>query len=115
MNLEPRSDASFQSSHLPGMGNTPSIFETTPQEHAVATARHLEKQREVVVWPPETVVPPGHVRIQFYSYRYKVRDGLRPDMESILPLEKSGELSLFAVRRLWGLETCSVRCLLVLS
>ncbi|KAJ7469319.1 hypothetical protein B0H11DRAFT_2283806 [Mycena galericulata] len=90
------------------MGNTPSIFETTPQEHAAMTARFLEKQREIVIWPPETSVPSGHVRVQFYAYRYKVRDGLRPDMESVLPLEKSGELSLFAVRRLWGLETCSI-------
>ncbi|KAJ7609997.1 hypothetical protein DFH06DRAFT_1485669 [Mycena polygramma] len=90
------------------MGNSPSIFEKTPQEHAVATARYLEKQREIAIWPPEPVVPPGHARVQFYAYRYKVRDGLRPDMEAILPLEKSGALSLFAVRRLWGLETCSV-------
>ncbi|KAJ6516737.1 hypothetical protein C8R47DRAFT_1088173 [Mycena vitilis] len=90
------------------MGNLPSIFEKTPQEHAVATARYLEKQREIAIWPPEAVVPPGHARVQFYAYRYKVRDGLRPDMEAILPLEKSGALSLFAVRRLWGLETCSV-------
>ncbi|KAJ6556225.1 hypothetical protein B0H19DRAFT_1262319 [Mycena capillaripes] len=29
-------------------------------------------------------------------------------MEAVLHLEKSGELSLFAVKRLWGLETCSV-------
>ncbi|KAJ7610026.1 hypothetical protein DFH06DRAFT_1246549 [Mycena polygramma] len=90
------------------MGNTPSIFEKTPQEHAVATARYLEKQRETAIWPPEPKVPPGHARVQFYGYRYKVRDGLRPDMEAILPLEKSGALSFFAVRCLWGLETCSV-------
>ncbi|KAJ7640571.1 hypothetical protein B0H17DRAFT_1148951 [Mycena rosella] len=90
------------------MGNTPSVFEQTPQEHALATARYMEKQREIAVWPPETAVPPGHVRIQFYAYRYKVRDGFRPDMESVLPLEKSGALSLFAVRRRWGLETCSI-------
>ncbi|KAJ7160510.1 hypothetical protein C8R43DRAFT_993167 [Mycena crocata] len=90
------------------MGNTPSIFETTPQEHAAETAESLDKQREILIWPPETFVPPGHVRVQFYAYRFRVRDGLRPDMESVLPLEKSGELSLFAVRRLWGLETCSV-------
>ncbi|KAJ7160512.1 hypothetical protein C8R43DRAFT_993176 [Mycena crocata] len=90
------------------MGNTPSIFETTPQEHAAETAEYLDKQREILIWPPETFVPLGHVRVQFYAYRFRVRDGLRPDMESVLPLEKSGELSLFAVRRLWGLETCSI-------
>ncbi|KAJ7467467.1 hypothetical protein FB451DRAFT_1401476 [Mycena latifolia] len=56
-----------------------------PQEHAQATARYMEKQREIVV-----------------------RDGLRPDMESILRLEKSGDLSLFTIRRRWGLETCSI-------
>ncbi|KAJ6457129.1 hypothetical protein C8R47DRAFT_1247500 [Mycena vitilis] len=90
------------------MGSSPSVFEKTPQEHAIATARYLEKQREISIWPPEPVVPPGHARVQFYAYRYKVRDGLRADMEGILPLEKSGALSLFAVRRFWGLETCSV-------
>ncbi|KAJ7076661.1 hypothetical protein B0H15DRAFT_863464 [Mycena belliarum] len=51
---------------------------------------------------------PTHVRVQFYAYRHQVRDGLRPDMESIVRLEKSGDLSLFAVRRLWGLETSSI-------
>ncbi|KAJ6579946.1 hypothetical protein DFH09DRAFT_1146192 [Mycena vulgaris] len=93
---------------IQAMGNKPSIFEPTPQEHAVATARYMEKQREIAVWPPEMTVPPGHVRVQFYAYRFKVRDGLRPDMEVVLPLEKSGELSLFTVRRRWGLETCSI-------
>ncbi|KAJ7032271.1 hypothetical protein C8F04DRAFT_1107781 [Mycena alexandri] len=90
------------------MGHTPSIFEATPQEHALDTARHLEKQRQILIWPPETMVPPGHVLVQFYSYRFQARDQLRPDMEAVLPLEKSGALSLFAMRRLWGLETCSI-------
>ncbi|KAJ7722032.1 hypothetical protein B0H16DRAFT_1699449 [Mycena metata] len=90
------------------MGNTPSILEATPQEHALFTARHLEKQRQILIWPPETSVPPGHVQIQFYSYRFQARDALRPDMDAVLSLEKSGALSLFAVRRLWGLETCSI-------
>ncbi|KAJ7189239.1 hypothetical protein C8R46DRAFT_36467 [Mycena filopes] len=90
------------------MGNSPSILERTPHEHGLATARYLEAQREISIWPPETQVPAGHVRVQFYAYRFQVRDGLRPDMEATLPLEKSGALSLFAVRRLWGLETCSI-------
>ncbi|KAJ7252348.1 hypothetical protein B0H12DRAFT_1117897 [Mycena haematopus] len=90
------------------MGIVSSIFEKTPQEYAEASARYMEKQREIAIWPPEPIVRPGYVRVQFYSYRYKVRDGLRPDMEAGFPLEKSGELSLYAVRRLWGLETSSI-------
>ncbi|KAJ7709157.1 hypothetical protein B0H16DRAFT_1481140 [Mycena metata] len=90
------------------MGNTPSILEATPQEHALLTARHLETRRPLLIWPPETIVSPGYVQIKFYSYRFQARDALRPDMEAVLPLEKSGALSLFAVRRLWGLETCSI-------
>ncbi|KAJ7776052.1 hypothetical protein DFH07DRAFT_799107 [Mycena maculata] len=90
------------------MGNNPSLFEQTPQEHAELTARFMEKQRETAIWPPETQVPPGHVLVHFYVYRHKVRDGLRPDMETTLRLEESGELSLYAVRRRWGLETCTI-------
>ncbi|KAJ7288801.1 hypothetical protein C8J57DRAFT_1281245 [Mycena rebaudengoi] len=90
------------------MGSNPSVFERTPEEHACATTRHLEKQRATVVWPPETSVPPRCVRVHFYAHRFKVRDGLRPDMEGVLPLTKTGELSLFSVRRLWGLETCLI-------
>ncbi|KAF7350780.1 hypothetical protein MSAN_01639200 [Mycena sanguinolenta] len=90
------------------MGSAPSILEKTPQEHAEAAAQYLEKQREVAIWPPQPIVPAGYVRVQFYGYRYKVRDGLRPDMETVLPLEKNGDLSLFAVRRLWGLESSSI-------
>ncbi|KAJ7190138.1 hypothetical protein GGX14DRAFT_483725 [Mycena pura] len=86
----------------------PSIFDKLPQEHAEASARTLEKQRETVIWPPETLVPPGHVKVQFYTCRFKVRDGLRPDIEAVFPLDPSGALSLYAVRRLWGLETCSI-------
>ncbi|KAF8182749.1 hypothetical protein K438DRAFT_2020787 [Mycena galopus ATCC 62051] len=90
------------------MGNTPSLFDKTPQEHAEAAARYLETQREIAIWPPEPIVRPGHVRVQFYAYRYKVRDGWRPDIETVVPLERFGELSLFSVRRLWGLETSSI-------
>ncbi|KAJ6477038.1 hypothetical protein C8R45DRAFT_369190 [Mycena sanguinolenta] len=90
------------------MGTAPSILEKTPQEHAETAAQCLEKQRETAIWPPQPIVPPGYVRVQFYGYRYKVRDGCRPDMETVLPLEKSGDVSLFAVRRLWGLETSSI-------
>ncbi|KAJ7141618.1 hypothetical protein C8R46DRAFT_581829 [Mycena filopes] len=90
------------------MGKSPSILERTPREHALATARYLEAQRGILIWPPETQVPASHVRVQFYAYRFHVRDGLRPDMEAALPLEKSGALSLFAVRRMWGLESCSI-------
>ncbi|KAJ6626721.1 hypothetical protein B0H10DRAFT_1941722 [Mycena sp. CBHHK59/15] len=90
------------------MGNYPSLFDKTPEEHAVASARQLEKRRATLIWPPDPFVPLGHVRVQFYAYRHQVHDNLRPDMETIMPLSKSGELSLFAVRRLWGLETCSI-------
>ncbi|KAJ7327419.1 hypothetical protein DFH08DRAFT_940772 [Mycena albidolilacea] len=91
------------------MGSTPSIFEKTPQEHAEAATRDLEKRRETAIWPPQlTLVRPGHARVEFYAYRYRVRDRLRPDIEAVLPLEKSGELSLFTVRRIWGLETSSI-------
>ncbi|KAJ7668096.1 hypothetical protein B0H14DRAFT_3073652 [Mycena olivaceomarginata] len=74
------------------MGSTPSIFVKTPQEHAEAAVWDLEK----------------HVRVEFYAYHYRVRDGLWPDIEAVLPLEKSGELSLSTVRWIWGLETTSI-------
>ncbi|KAK7057869.1 hypothetical protein R3P38DRAFT_2599412 [Favolaschia claudopus] len=90
------------------MGSSPSIFEKSPQEHAQAAAEELERLREGGIWPPIPAERPGCVRVQFYTYLYRLHDNLRPDMEALVPLEKSGELSLFAVRRLWGLETCSL-------
>ncbi|KAK7057856.1 hypothetical protein R3P38DRAFT_2843377 [Favolaschia claudopus] len=90
------------------MGNGPSVFERSPQEHAEAAAEELERLRATVIWPPAPLQRPGCVLVQFYAYRYKVRDDLRPDMEALVPLEKSGNLSFHAVRRLWGLETCSM-------
>ncbi|KAJ7073157.1 hypothetical protein C8F01DRAFT_1106310 [Mycena amicta] len=84
------------------------LFEQTPQEHADDYTALLEEQTATHVWKPIMQVPPGHVKVQFYLHENKVRDNLRPDMQAVLPLESSGELSLYAVRKMWGLDTLAV-------
>ncbi|CAK5273907.1 unnamed protein product [Mycena citricolor] len=90
------------------MGNISSLFESAPEEHMASYAIQLEQQRPVVVWPPTADALPGHVRVEFYAHRFKVRHKLRADISSTIRVEPSGDLSLFALRKLWGLETCMI-------
>ncbi|KAF7329307.1 hypothetical protein MKEN_00191800 [Mycena kentingensis (nom. inval.)] len=86
----------------------PSIFDKTPQEHADAYSARLDEQCQTRVWKADAPVAPGYVKVEFFFYRHKVRDGLRPDIEAVVPLEKSGALSLYAVNQMWGLESSLV-------
>ncbi|KAJ7212006.1 hypothetical protein GGX14DRAFT_621256 [Mycena pura] len=71
------------------MGN---VLVKSPHEHALATVRSTEKQRQLILEPVLSPTPPG----------------CPPDMAADIPLCGSGGLDLDAVKRQWGLETCLV-------
>ncbi|KAJ7784366.1 hypothetical protein B0H16DRAFT_1492267 [Mycena metata] len=85
------------------MGN---ILAKSPQEHALATIRTTEKQRQLILEPAPLPPPPGYVRVHFHTDLYRIYDKAPPDMTADIPLCRSGGLDLEAVKRQWGLETC---------
>ncbi|KAH7920605.1 hypothetical protein BV22DRAFT_790886 [Leucogyrophana mollusca] len=86
------------------MGNRPSVFVKTPQEHLEYSWNHR------LTLPSDPL--PGHVRVCFYTDWNEGLDesdlvvrwsALRADV----PLEPSGDLDLGRVRKMWGLEKCA--------
>ncbi|KAJ7367002.1 hypothetical protein DFH08DRAFT_1072390 [Mycena albidolilacea] len=85
------------------MGNT---LAKSPQELTLATARSIEKQRQLILEPVSPPPPPGYVRVHFHSHLYQIYDRSLPDLTADVPLCRSGGLDLDVVKRRWGLETC---------
>ncbi|TFK71064.1 hypothetical protein BDN72DRAFT_895920 [Pluteus cervinus] len=90
------------------MGNSPSIFHTTPHELCQQSQRAMKElkslRRRGYVPPP---LPPGYIQVQFYADIQGLYRGTGPDIQSeVLLDQRTGELDVEAIKRAWGLETC---------
>ncbi|KAG0700210.1 hypothetical protein DFH29DRAFT_643990 [Suillus ampliporus] len=84
------------------MGNSPSIFVRTPQEHL----EYMWKHRN----PLPYSAPPGHVRVYLLPEWTRGKTPMNEPWAALkadFPIEPTGELDLKRVKGKWALERCS--------
>lgn len=84
------------------MGNGPSVFVRTPQEHL----EHMWKGRSPLAYS----CPPGHVRVYLLPEWTRGKNPMNEPWAALkndFALEPTGELDMKKVKGKWGLERCS--------